>query len=469
MPEFLRLSTVLILFITSSLVLNAQKQDDTLSSEKSRVLSLDVDFHLKKREALRELLPDRSVALFFSSPEKVKSNDVYYPFHQDPNFYYLTGLREADALLIVFKEPFEFGGESIRELIFVAGRSKTFETWHGVRLGTAGVMSDLNFEKAMLNSEFADIQMDFSYFDYIFYNLPDGAFFDDVQNRGDIASMLKHFHLKTDSLEKRKNSVKLNSLLYSMREIKSDEEIELIQEAVNITCKAQRTLMQNIDSTYTEYKAEAMIEFVFRSEGAKGPAFPSILGGGENSCTLHYITNNGDLQNGDLLVVDIGAEYESYASDITRTIPISGKFSEEQAEIYNIVLKAQEAGIEECKPGVKFWEPGEAAVREIQKGLLKLGIIKRAYQYKKYFMHGTSHYLGLDVHDLGSYEPLKAGNVITVEPGIYIPEGSPCDEKWWNIGIRIEDDVLISNDTPEVLSECVPKKLLEIEAIMEKK
>jgi Xaa-Pro aminopeptidase len=181
---------------------------------------------------------------------------------------------------------------------------------------------------------------------------------------------------------------------------------------------------------------------------------------------LHYTANNEDLSPGDLLVVDIGAEYRNYTADITRTIPVSGYYTDEQKEIYQLVLNAQRAAIEECKKGKKFWEPNDVAKQVIQKGLKNLGITKRSFEAKKYFMHGTSHYLGLDVHDLGTYESLKPGHVITVEPGIYIPEGSDCDPKWWNIGIRIEDDILISEEGPIILSDCVPVEIVDIEFLM---
>ena len=195
-------------------------------------------------------------------------------------------------------------------------------------------------------------------------------------------------------------------------------------------------------------------------------AYPSILGGGENSCILHYETNRKKLSAKDMLVIDAGGEYHGYAADITRTLPVDGKFSVEEKAIYDIVLEAQEAGIKACKKGNPFFEPHRAAVNVIQKKLMELGITKSESEYQRYFFHGTSHYLGLDVHDVGLNGKLTPGNVITVEPGIYIPEGSPCDPKWWNIGVRIEDDVLITTAEPDVLSGKLPKRTEEIEALM---
>lgn len=441
---------------------------DTSIEKKSSILKngLPSSFHSIKRDSLRSLLPDRSMALVFSGGEKVRSNDVFYPFHQDANFFYLTGLNEPDALLLLFKEPLALSDDTVTEIIFVPGKSKEYERWNGFRHGTHGASTELNIQKAMVNKDFADFEIDFNYFDEIFFSLPDGTYHDRPGDRGDGASMLKHFYFKTDSLADRLNDNRLKSVLGSMRQVKAPEEMILLQNAIDITCLAQTELMTAIDTSFTEYEAEAVIEYVFRKSGSECPGFPSIVGGGKNSCTLHYTRNNEDLSPGDLLVVDIGAEYRNYTADITRTIPVSGYFTDEQKEIYQLVLNAQRAGIEKCKKGMKFWDPDEAAKEVIKKGLKRLGITRKLYEAKNYFMHGTSHYLGLDVHDLGTYESLKPGHIITVEPGIYIPEGSNCDPKWWNIGIRIEDDILISEEGPIILSDCVPVEIEEIESLM---
>ena len=423
-------------------------------------------FHRERRDEIRALMPNRSMALIFSSGEKVRSNDVFYPFHQDPNFYYLTGLEEADALLLLFKEGQVVDGDTLTELLYLPPSSKEYEKWNGRRLGTFGAEKELGFHKARVNSEFPDFDLNYAYFDKIFLLLPDGTFHDRSRDRGDGASMLKHFLFRTDTLSRKLDVVQLSSWLDDMRQFKSEEELLLMQKAIDITCQAQISLMKELDSTYTEYMAEALIEYEFRKAGSECPGFPSIVGGGENTCTLHYITNQDSLVSGDLLVVDIGAEYRNYTADVTRTIPVSGRFSEEQRAIYDLVLEAQRKGIEASVKGSKFWEPNEAAEDVIKKGLKDLGIIKRTFQVKTYFPHGTSHYLGLDVHDAGTYESLQPGQVITVEPGIYIPEGSDCDPKWWNIGVRIEDDVLITEDKAIVLSDCVPSDPEEIEKLM---
>jgi Xaa-Pro aminopeptidase len=239
-----------------------------------------------------------------------------------------------------------------------------------------------------------------------------------------------------------------------------------MRKAIDMTCKAHEEVMKALIPGMKEYQAQAVVEFMFRNEGSEYVGYPSIVGGGENSCILHYETNRKMLEGGNLLVIDAGAEYHGYTADVTRTLPVDGVFSPEEKIIYEIVLEAQEAGIKACKPGAEFRASHKAAVAVIQKRLMALGIIKTPNDFMDYFFHGTSHYLGLDVHDAGNYGRLAPGNVITVEPGIYIPSGSPCDPKWWNIGVRIEDDILITTAEPENLSGKLVKTVAEVEAMM---
>jgi Xaa-Pro aminopeptidase len=251
-----------------------------------------------------------------------------------------------------------------------------------------------------------------------------------------------------------------------LREVKEEEELILLKRAIEITCDAQTELLKAIKPGMKEYQSEAIVEFIFKLNGAEYPGFPSIQGSGANSCVLHYQTNRKQMIGQNLLVSDVGAEYHGYTADVTRTMPVDGKFSVEEAAIYNLVLKAQNAGIEAAKVGENFWSSNVAATTVLSQGLQALGIIKTPLELKRYFMHGTSHYLGLDVHDTGTYGKLQHNSVITVEPGIYIEEGSPCDPKWWNIGVRIEDDILITNDGPVNLSDCIPRTIPEIEQLM---
>lgn len=433
---------------------------------------LPISFHVNNREKLRALLPEKSIALFFSNPEYIRSNDVYFEYHQDPNFFYLTGFNEPNSVLIITKETIEFDSIQTNEILFVPEKSFRDELWNGKRLGTNQAQAYTKIVPVYANQTLADFNFEFERFSKVLISPNMSQFLgqDHTKDRGDLPSMYKHIQTKTKQLsDSIIDRALLKEYMGQLREIKSPEEISLMQKAILITCKAQKELMRAIIPGKKEYSAEAIVEYVFKEEGAEHPGYPSILGSGENSCVLHYTSNRKILDFDDLLVSDVGAEYHQYTADITRTIPVSGKFSDEQKTIYNIVLEAQLAGIAACKKGNKFWQAHEEAKKIIIARLTELQIIKEPSEYKKYFMHGTSHYLGLDVHDAGTFQFLKPGNVITVEPGIYIAEGSDCDPKWWNIGIRIEDDVLITDGEPEVLSDCVPKNIEEIERLMKEK
>ncbi|UOQ78864.1 M24B family metallopeptidase [Hymenobacter sp. 5516J-16] len=237
---------------------------------------------------------------------------------------------------------------------------------------------------------------------------------------------------------------------------------------MRISAVGQQEVMKATRPEMGEMELQGVHEYVYKKYGAEFEGYPSIVGAGGNACILHYTENDKPQVKNDLLLMDCGAEYHGYTADVTRTIPPSGKFSPAQRQIYELVLAAQEAGFAACKPGNEFQAPNKAAQQVVAEGLLRLGIIKKPEEARKYFPHGTSHYLGLDVHDSGTYGPLRAGSVITVEPGIYIPEGSPCDKKWWNIGVRIEDDVLITTMGYENLSREAPRTVAEVESLMAK-
>ena len=430
---------------------------------------LSTNFHKNRREQLRKLMPDNSVAVFFSNPVRNRSNDIDYEFHQDPNFYYLTGLREPEAVLLIFKSQNSYGEIITNEIIFVQPRDSTDEKWTGKRLGALGAKEKLNIETAFDNTEFAGFEFNFHKFDKILLTgIPEDVR-DDKSDRGDLFSMIKYFKRDTDSINRKISKAMLMSYMAQLREVKTNEELELMRKATSITCDGINELIKTLNPGMKEYQCEAVVEYFFHSEGAEDFGYPSILGSGENGCILHYETNRKTIKGNELIVCDVGAEYHGYTADVTRTLPVDGKYSEEELAIYNLVLDAQTQGINQCKPGNKFWEPHNKANAIIAAGLMKLGIINKPADVKLYFPHGTSHYLGLDVHDVGSYAELKEGNIITVEPGIYIPEGSPCDKKWWNIGVRIEDDILITKTGYENLSGCIPRTAFEIENLMAEK
>ncbi|MBX7093792.1 MAG: aminopeptidase P family protein [Flavobacteriales bacterium] len=427
---------------------------------------LPAQFHKERRDEFRKLMPDGSMAILFAAPIRNRSNDIDYEYHQDPNFYYLTGLTETNSVLVITKTPVRFGNIVTNELLFIQDSDPGMEVWNGKRLAIKDAPTKMLIENVFQSRTFIEFPIPYQQFNKILVLSQFNDDRDDKNDRGDLYSMKKNFFEHTDSLKGKVNRFKLNEIMATLRQNKTKEEIILMRKAIDITCKAQWELMKALKPGMKEYQTEAVVEYVFAISGAESEGFPSIQGGGENSCILHYSTNRRVLSSKDLLVSDIGAEYHGYSADVTRTLPVDGKFSVEEALIYNLVLKAQDAGIAKCVIGNKFWDPHEAATEVITKGLLELGIIKKPGEVKQYFLHGTSHYLGLDVHDPGLYASLGENQVITVEPGIYIPEGSPCDPKWWNIGVRIEDDILITQKGPENLSACVPRTIAEIERIM---
>jgi Xaa-Pro aminopeptidase len=452
------LKTLLFLSLFPVMQIAAQGYDTDL---------LTKEFHKGRRDEIRKGLPDSACAVFFSNPERARANDTKFMYHQDPNFYYLTGLNEPNSLLIIFKEPQTFYDTiTTNELIFVQNRNPLQESWTGKLMGKEGVQTQLGFKHALINSQFADFKIDFQKFYKVYHlELPDDAH-DDKNNKGDLASLISHFEKKTDYRPRNLDGFNLYGLMANLREIKQPEELVLMRKAIDMTCLAHAEVMRALQPGMKEYQAQAVVEYMFRNEGSEYVGYPSIVGGGENSCILHYETNRKMLEGGNMLVIDAGAEYHGYTADVTRTLPVDGSFSPEEKAIYYAVFEAQEAGIKASKAGAEFRAPHKAAVSVIQKRLMELGIIKTPNDFMNYFFHGTSHYLGLDVHDAGNYGKLTPGNIITVEPGIYIPAGSPCDPKWWNIGIRIEDDILITAGEPENLSGKLPKTVEEIEALM---
>jgi len=265
------------------------------------------------------------------------------------------------------------------------------------------------------------------------------------------------------------DDVTLGAALDGLREVKTPEEVALVQRAVDITGAALREAITAMEPGWAEYDIEAVLEYTFRRMGSEHPGFPSIVGSGENSVMLHYDTNRRVTRAGDLVVMDVGASYRGYTADVTRTAPVDGRFTKEQRAIYEIVLEAQEAAIGAVKAGASFGAPGEAASLVLSRGLAKLGLIRSPEDYaglRRFFPHGTSHYLGLQVHDVGSYRALRTGAVVTIEPGIYIAPAPDIEPRWWNVGIRIEDDVLVTEGKPVVLSAGIPKDPDEIEALM---
>lgn len=421
-------------------------------------------FHAGRRAAFREKMPQRSVALFFASPQKVRNNDVNYIYAPSKNLYYLTGLEEPNALLLLFKQLVTLLGKTGTEFIFVQPRNPQREMWTGKILGPAGVMQKYQMENVFTTDQFSGRLLDFAQLDTIITSFRTEQILFKYPGHGDL---LANMAASLDSALLQAGKIPMPSpataILHQLRGIKQPEEIALMEKVINMSVEGHNRVIRTIRPGMHEYDAQALMEYEFKSRGSEYVGYPSINGSGANSCILHYETNQRTLQDGDLLLNDCGAEYHGYSADVTRTIPVNGKFSPEQKIIYEIVLAAQDAAFALCKPGNQFSDPHNAALKVITAGLKELGIIQSDNQARIYFPHGTSHHLGLDVHDMGSRSTLQPGMIFTVEPGIYIPPNSKCDKKWWSIGVRIEDDLLITNDGYRNLSAGAPRSVEEIE------
>ncbi len=438
-------------------------------------------WHLERRQKLRESLPANSVAVFFANAVRNRSNDVDYAYHQDPNFFYLTGYREPEAVLFVFKDKqTAANGTQYDEIIFVQERNALREMWTGRRLGAEGAKAQLGLDQAFNGSEFKKYNVDFSKFaEILFYDFKNDVR-DNARDSADLYSLIEEFKIKVNypkndasvlnvAPEQPKNNLNtrgLYKLMADLRGIKTAEELVLLRKAVNISCVGQVEVMKAIEPGMSEREVQGIHEYVYKKYQAEDIGYPSIVGGGHNGCILHYIDNyKPSITNKELILMDLGAEFHGYTADITRTIPVNGKFSPEQKAIYELVLKAQEASMKACKPGVEMGYMTTVSREVINKGLADLGIIKSADEQHMYFPHGVSHHIGLDVHDAGA-RTFQENMAFTIEPGIYIPDNSKCDKKWWSIAVRIEDDYLVTKDGCELLSGFAPRTVADIEAMM---
>ena len=424
---------------------------------------LSPDFHKQRREVFRKSLPESSVAVFFAAPVRNRANDTDFLYHQDPDFYYLTGLTEPNAVLLISSEN-EAGFPD--ELLFVQPRDPLTEMWNGRRLGVKGAKEKLGFQQVLLNSQFKEL--DLQAFDHIYFK----AFDDDVRNtedEADLFDLIAFFKNAIDypGSEPKLNSTAIDSTMDVLRGIKTPEELTLLKRAIEISCVGQVEVMKAMKPGISELEIQGIHEFVYKKYGAEYEGYNSIVGAGENGCVLHYVENKKPaVGKQELVLMDVGAEYHGYTADITRTIPASGKFTKEQLAIYKLVYEAQEAVFKAIKPGVRFSRLNAISHEVINEGLVKLGIIDSDSTQHLYYPHSFGHHIGLDVHDRGRYDVVQENMVFTVEPGIYIPEDSPCEAKWKGIAVRIEDNVLATADGMELLSGRAPRKAEEIEAMM---
>ena len=422
------------------------------------------------KEFLRRMAP-KSVAIIPGAHDTRRSNDTHYRFRQDSDFFYLTGFEEPDALAVVKLE-----GDK-KYTLFVRPRNPEREIWDGRRAGVEGAKNEFGAEDSFPIEEFESKLADFlDGTDVLYYRLGEDANLDNTI----IHEIARMRSLNRKPVHPPQTIIDPATIIHEMRVLKSAEELEVMQTAADIAAEAHCEAMKAVRPGMQEYEVEALIEQVFRRRGAAGPAYTSIIGGGPNATVLHYINNDGQLRDGELLLVDAGAEYKGYASDITRTFPINGRYTKPQREIYDLVLKAQMSCVEMVRPGVTHDQLKQHSIEVLTEGMVELGLLEgkteeiiKEKKYEKFYMHGLGHMLGIDVHDVGRYyfgqesRALEPGVVMTVEPGIYIaPDTKDVPEKYLGIGVRIEDDVLCTSSGPRVLTTKVPKQAEEIEELM---
>jgi len=419
-----------------------------------------LEYHLRRKRVAKQL-KSRSIAIVCSSMHKTRSNDTEYPYRQESNFYYLTGFKEDNACLVFIKKK-----KKVKTFLFVEKKDPTKELWNGKRLGKDKAKKMFLVDNVFCIDELEEKLKKFSMKkNFLYYD----------------------FFVSSKSIEQLKKSFQeiyayynLAQIIRKMRLIKSSNEIKLIRKAVEITKKAHHNAISVDKSSLYEYQLQAMIENIFKNEGAYSDAYTSIVAGGNNANTLHYIQNDKPLKDGDLILIDAGCEYEYYASDITRTIPVNGVFSPAQKDLYNLVLDVQMKIISMIKPGVFRSTLHKKSEELLCEGMIRLGILSgnkksllEEKAHKKYYPHGVGHWLGIDVHDQAPYRfrdgkeiPFKEGMVLTIEPGLYCDKkDKTIPRKFRGIGIRIEDDILVTKDGYENLSKGIAKTIEEIEAL----
>jgi Xaa-Pro aminopeptidase len=427
---------------------------------------------IKRRAALMKQIGKGNIALIAGAPNRTRNRDVLYPYRQDSDFYYLTGFNEPDSLAVFIP-----GREKGEYVLFCREFDEKKALWEGAHAGLDGATSHYAADDSFPITDLDDILPGMlENKAKVFY--PMGR---DSELDHKILDWINHIRKQSRSgVSAPGELVSLEHIVHEMRLFKSKEELKLMRQAAEVSAKAHRRAMQVCKPGLYEYQIEAELIHEFVQAGLRNVAYPSIVAAGKNACVLHYIENNARLAKGDLLLIDAGVECDHYASDITRTFPISGEFSDAQKQLYQLVLDAQAAAIEQIKPGIAWHMAHEASVQVLTTGLVKLGLLKgkvskliKDEKYKQFYMHRIGHWLGMDVHDVGDYKIkdnwrlLEAGMVLTIEPGLYIPANcESVDKIWRGIGIRIEDDLLVTADGYEVLTHAVPKTIADIEALM---
>jgi Xaa-Pro aminopeptidase len=425
----------------------------------------------KRREQFMERIAG-GVAIFPAAPTAIRNNDVEHEYRQDTDFYYLTGFEEPGAVAVLAPDHPEH-----RFVMFVQPKDREREVWTGWRVGDEGAKRDYAADNAFtiekLDEELPKLV---EKADRIYYRFGSDPTFDER-----LIGLMRRFQRERQrSGTGPKAVIDPAEILHEMRLIKTEDDLRLMRRAIDISCEGHMAAIRSLRPGVYEYEIEAVLRYVFRKNGSPRPGYSPIVAAGANATVLHYTTNNCRIEDGDLLLIDAGTEFGYFTGDITRTYPASGTFTEDQAAIYQVVLDAHTEAIKTVKPGATFAEPHDAAVRVIVEGLISLGLLEgeidkliEEEKYKKFYMHKTSHWLGMDVHDAGPYKVadewrrLEPGMVMTVEPGIYIAEDlDDVDPRYRGIGVRIEDDLLVTQERNEVLSARVPRTIEEIEGIM---
>ncbi|WP_318377521.1 Xaa-Pro aminopeptidase [Enterobacter sp.] len=426
---------------------------------------------LRRRQALLAQMAPASAALIFAAPEVTRSADSEYPYRQSSDFWYFTGFNEPQAVLVLIKSDDTHN----HSVLFNRLRDKTAEIWFGRRLGQEAAPEKLGVDRALAFSEINEqLYQLLNGLDVVYHAQGEYAWADEIV----FAALDKLRKSARQNLTAPATMTDWRPMVHEMRLFKSAEEIEVMRRAGEITALAHTRAMQVCRPGMFEYQLEGEILHEFSRHGARFPSYNTIVGSGENACILHYTENESEMRDGDLVLIDAGCEYQGYAGDITRTFPVNGKFTPAQRAIYDIVLESLETALQRFRPGVSIQDVTADVVRIMITGLVKLGILKGEIDqliadnaHRPFFMHGLSHWLGLDVHDVGVYgadrsRVLEPGMVITVEPGLYIAPDAEVPEEYRGIGVRIEDDILITEDGNENLTASVVKKADDIEALM---
>lgn len=424
----------------------------------------------RRRADLMSMIGNQAAAIIPSSVEKIRNNDVHYPFRQDSDFWYLSGFNEPDAMLVLLP-----GNLQSRSILFCRERDIVREKWDGPRAGLGGAVTDYGMDDAFPIEDIDDILPGLlEGREQVHFPLGYDSDFDQQ-----VIAWLNHDQRHRSAVPMPEELVSITHLLHELRLLKSRYEQNAMRRAAEVSVIAHRRAMRAARQSSNEQELMAELLYEFTRHGCQ-PAYAPIVAGGVNACVLHYVANNQIFQPGDLMLIDAGCEYENYAADITRTFPVNGRFSDEQKTIYNIVLQAQLAAIEKATVE-SHWDEVHVAARDvIVDGLLENGLLKGSrddileqHSYQRFFMHKTGHWLGLDVHDVGDYQvdklsrQLEPGMVMTVEPGIYIdPQDESVESRWRGIGVRIEDDVLVTRNQPDVLTAALPKSVDDIESWM---